>query len=387
MGAAKRILVLTMAVLLALSGAAVAEVSFQGRVIAGETVAIAAPFGGVVDKVHVRLGDPLEVGDPVASLETTRVYAAADGTVSGIFAQEGDDTEGIVSRYGAVLYLEPVNRYTVSASTEKAYNSSATKYVHIGEKVYLSCTKDGSHTGTAVVTGVAEGGGSGQDDASSSEGYTSFTLEVTGGDFYMGETVGIFRDSGFDSKSRIGRGTIRQNAAIPVKGSGSVLRMHVSEGETVERGQLLFETVTGTLDGLYAVDSDVVSGVKGLVASVDTAPGSAVEKGSKLITVYPEGSFQIEVLVNELDLNDIHEGDAVAVEFDWDVEGRLRLNGTVASISHVNAASGESGAASSSGAEYSAYIDFDAADEVRLGMSVVVYMAGDAPAFAEGAAE
>lgn len=387
MGAAKRILVLTMAVLLALSGAAVAEVSFQGRVIAGETVAIAAPFGGVVDKVHVRLGDPLEVGDPVASLETTRVYAAADGTVSGIFAQEGDDTEGIVSRYGAVLYLEPVNRYTVSASTEKAYNSSATKYVHIGEKVYLSCTKDGSHTGTAVVTGVAEAGGSGQDDASSSEGYTSFTLEVTGGDFYMGETVGIFRDSGFDSKSRIGRGTIRQNAAIPVKGSGSVLRMHVSEGETVERGQLLFETVTGTLDGLYAVDSDVVSGVKGLVASVDTAPGSAVEKGSKLITVYPEGSFQIEVLVNELDLNDIHEGDAVAVEFDWDVEGRLRLNGTVASISHVNAASGESGAASSSGAEYSAYIDFDAADEVRLGMSVVVYMAGDAPAFAEGAAE
>lgn len=387
MGAAKRILVLTMAVLLALSGAAVAEVSFQGRVIAGETVAIAAPFGGVVDKVHVRLGDPLEVGDPVASLETTRVYAAADGTVSGIFAQEGDDTEGIVSRYGAVLYLEPVNRYTVSASTEKAYNSSATKYVHIGEKVYLSCTKDGSHTGTAVVTGVAEGGGSGQDDASSSEGYTSFTLEVTGGDFYMGETVGIFRDSGFDSKSRIGRGTIRQNAAIPVKGSGSVLRMHVSEGETVERGQLLFETVTGTLDGLYAVDSDVVSGVKGLVASVDTAPGSAVEKGSKLITVYPEGSFQIEVLVNELDLNDIHEGDAVAVEFDWDVEGRLRLNGTVASISHVNVASGESGAASSSGAEYSAYIDFDAADEVRLGMSVVVYMAGDAPAFAEDAAE
>ena len=387
MGAAKRILVLTMAVLLALSGAAVAEVSFQGRVIAGETVAIAAPFGGVVDKVHVRLGDPLEVGDPVASLETTRVYAAADGTVSGIFAQEGDDTEGIVSRYGAVLYLEPVNRYTVSASTEKAYNSSATKYVHIGEKVYLSCTKDGSHTGTAVVTGVAEAGGSGQDDASSSEGYTSFTLEVTGGDFYMGETVGIFRDSGFDSKSRIGRGTIRQNAAIPVKGSGSVLRMHVSEGETVERGQLLFETVTGALDGLYAVDSDVVSGVKGLVASVDTAPGSAVEKGSKLITVYPEGSFQIEVLVNELDLNDIHEGDAVAVEFDWDVEGRLRLNGTVASISHVNAASGESGAASSSGAEYSAYIDFDAADEVRLGMSVVVYMAGDAPAFAEGAAE
>lgn len=383
-----RILTASLALMTALTGAAAAEVSFAGKVIASETVAITAPFGGLVDKVNVRAGDPLEVGDPVATLATAKVYATADGTVSGIFAKEGDDTEGIVSRYGAVVYLEPVNRYVVSATTEKAYNSSATKYVHIGEKVYLSCTKDGSHTGTAVVTGISDGSGAsgsgqGQDDNSNSDGYTTYTLEVTGGDFYMGETVGIFRDSGFDSKTRIGRGTIGQNAAIPVKGSGSVLKMHVKEGDKVERGELLFETVTGGLDGLYAMDNAIVSGVKGLVASVDTAPGSSVEKGAKLITVYPEGSFQIEVLVSELDLNDIHEGDKVAVEFDWDVEGRLRLEGTVSSISHVNASAQEgtsgSSAPSSAGAEYSAYIDFEATDEVRLGMSVIVYAAGGAP--------
>ena len=51
-----------------------------------------------------------------------------------------------------MLYIEPTNRYIVQASTEKAYNSSDTRYVHIGEKLYLSCAQDGSHRGTARVT-------------------------------------------------------------------------------------------------------------------------------------------------------------------------------------------------------------------------------------------
>lgn len=341
---------------------AMAEISFDGNVIASETTPIIAPFGGLVDSVALRVGDTVDVGETVATISTTKVYAAADGVVSGIFAKEGDSTEGIVERYGAVVYIEPTNRYIVSASTEKAYNSSSTKYVHIGEKVYLSCTKDGSHTGTAVVTSVKE---------TDESGNTPYTLEVTSGDFYMGETVSILRSGDYSSSSRIGRGTIQQNAAIPVKGSGSVLKLHVEVGDKVERGELLFETVEGDLDGLYAMDNTIVSGVAGVVASVETTPGSGVTKGSKLITVHPDGSFQIEVLVSELDLNAIAEGDTVAIEFDWDTEGTLRTTGTVASISRVNASA--EGGATSMDAEYSAYIDFEATDEVRLGMSVVVY--------------
>ena len=81
------------------------------------------------------------------------------------------------------------------------------------------------------------------------------------------------------------------------------------------------------------------------------------------------------MLVSELDLNDIHEGDPVAIEFEWDADGALRLNGTVATISRVNAKVAEG--ASNAAAEYSAYIDFDATDAVRLGMSVVVYTVGE----------
>ena len=357
-----RFAALCLALMFSIVGAAMAEISFEGKVIASETVPIIAPFGGLVDKVALRVGDPVAVGDAVATIDTTKVYATADGTISGVFAREGDDTEGIVTRYGAVAYIEPTNRYMVSASTEKAYNSSATKYVHIGEKVYLSCTKDGSHTGTAIVTSVSDVDESGN---------TPYKLEVTGGEFYMGETVGIFRNESCDSNSRIGRGTIQQNAAIAVKGSGSVLKMHVEVGDKVERGELLFETVEGVLDGLYAMDNTIVSGVAGLVASVDTAPGSAVSKGAKLVTVYPEGAFQIEVLVSELDLRDLREGDKVAIEFDWDADGARRIEGVVDSISHVNVQA-EAGAASA-GAQYSAYISFPATEDVRLGMSVIVY--------------
>lgn len=352
---------------LALPCAAMAELSFEGKVVAGETVPVLAPFGGMVDKIALRVGDAIALGDDVASIATTKAYAAADGTISGVFAREGDDAAGIAERYGALVYIEPTNRYVVSASTEKAYNSSATKYIHIGEKVYLSCTKDGSHTGTAIVTAVSDVDESGN---------TPYKLEVTGGSFYMGETVGIFRSADYSAQTRIGRGTIQQNAAIAVKGAGSVLRMHVQEGDSVERGELLFETVEGALDGLYAMDNTIVSGVTGIVASVDAAPGTAIEKGAKLISIYPEGSFQIEMQVSEMDLQDLHEGDGVEIEFDWNGGDFQRMRGTIDSISHVNIEA-EEGASASSIAEYSAYIQFDAAAEARLGMSVIVYLNSD----------
>lgn len=370
---------LALAVTLSLTGAsALAEISFSGKVVASETAAVLAPFGGLVDEVNLRVGDPVAIGDPVATIATTKVYASADGTVSGVFAKEGDATEGVEARYGGEVYIAPTNRYVVSATTEKAYNSSATKYVGVGEEVYLSCSKDGSHTGTAVVISVSDVDESGN---------TPYKLEVIGGEFYMGETVGIYRSTDYDKTTCIGRGTVQQNAAIAVKGTGSVLKMHVQVGDTVERGELLFETVEGGLDGLYAMDNAIVSNVAGVVASVDVTPGASATKGGKLITVYPEGSFQIEMLVSELDLRDLHEGDKVSIEFDWDTEGTQRAEGTVSSISHVNAGAGSDSASASSTAmaEYSAYIDFDASKtpDVRLGMSVIVYTEGVSDA-AEG---
>ena len=360
----KRVLCALIALTAMLSGvAARADISFDGRVIARDTLSVLAPFGGIVDSIDLRKGDSVHVGDPVATIQTHKVYAPTDGVIGGIFAREGDDTQGIISRYGGIMYLEPTSRYVVTGSTEKAYNSSATRYVHIGEEVYLSCTKDGTHTGTAIVIGV---------DDLDENGNTPYKLEVTSGAFYMGEAVNIYRTRAYSSSSRIGRGTVHQNSAMAISGEGSVLRLHVREGDTVERGELLFETVEGALDGLYAMDNTILSGIDGIVASVEVAQGSAVAKSGRLITVYPMDAMQIEMFVSEMDLPEIHEGDQVSIEFEWDVDAAMALPGTISGISRVAA---ETGNAASGETQYSAYVDFTPVDAVSMDMSVVVHLA------------
>ena len=352
-------LFLTALLLLTLAPGALAETSFTGKVIPEDTVAVTAPFGGSIEHMYLRAGDVVKKGDKVATISTTPVYATIEGTVSGVFALPGDSAESVGTRYGAVMYIEPTNRFVINASTEKAYNSSETKLIHIGEKVYLSCTQDGTHQGTAIVTAVKD---------TDESGSTPYTLEVTGGDFYISETVGIYRSEKYEASTRIGRGTVAQNKAVGITATGSVLRLSVQEGETVERGELLFETVDGTLDGLYAVDNTILSAVDGVVATADAKVGTATSKDANLITVYPDNAFEIEIEVSEYDLTEIHEGDKVVIEFEWDADGLKKYVGEVVTISKVSKETTEK----SSEARYSAYIRFAPDEQVRLGMSVMV---------------
>ncbi|MEI3406563.1 MAG: HlyD family efflux transporter periplasmic adaptor subunit [Christensenellales bacterium] len=64
---------------------------------------------------------------------------------------------------------------------------------------------------------------------------------------------------------------------------------------------MLFEAVTGTLDGLYAPDTQVVSDVAGVVATVDASNGRAVEKDAKMATVYSSDDMQIKMVISEAD--------------------------------------------------------------------------------------
>ena len=150
----KKPFAMLLAAALLLPGAALCETMFSGEVTAGQTQVIAAPYGGIVQDVAVRVGDSVDIGDTVASIGTQKVYAMTEGTISGVFANEGDAAADIKERYGALCYIEPINRYTLDASTEKAYNSSENRYIHIGETVFLSCTKDGTHQGRGVITAI-----------------------------------------------------------------------------------------------------------------------------------------------------------------------------------------------------------------------------------------
>lgn len=345
----KKILAIVMAMVL-LSGIALAETTFDGKVVAGDAVSVTAPFGGSVSNFRLRAGSRVSIGDAVATINTTKVYAPADGTIAGVFAQTGDAVDDVKTRWGAVMYIMPSHKYTITADIEKAYNSSETKYVNIGETVYIACTAAGDHTAVGVVT-AASG--------------NTYTVETTSGTLMMEETVNIYRTADHAAKSRIGRGTVGRTQEISVGGSGSILKLHVKDGDKVERGQLLFETVTGTLDGLYATSNEILSDVAGVIATVNTSAGANVNKGDTLLTVYTMDTLQIEISVNEYDLAAITEGDEVEITFNYDPDQPTRLKGKVSMISHLSTSQ-------DSEASYLAYVDFTPNDKVRIGMTAVV---------------
>lgn len=348
----KRLIATIAALMLALMpAAALGDNTFDGKVVAGEAISVTAPFGGTVASLSIRAGTQLSVGEPIAEIETGKVYATADGTVTGVFAQAGDGVENVVSRYGAVMYILPDNKYVITADIEKAYNSSDMKYVNIGETVYLRCVSDGDHTATGVITSASG---------------TNYTVETTSGELIMEESVNIYRTPDYATKSRIGRGTVSRNPGLAMGGSGSILRLHVKDGDAVKRGELLYETVTGSLNGLYATDNVILSDVNGVIASVGVTAGGNVTKGDTLLTVYPRESLQIETTIDEYDLATIAEGDKVSISFSWDESNATKMEGVVSMISHISESSATGEAA------YKAYIDFTPTDEVRLGMTVVV---------------
>lgn len=336
-------------------------ITFTGTVTASETYEVYAPIGGTVEKVEGEVGQRVKQDEVIVRLSTTKVYAEEAGTVTGVFGQPGDNAETVAEKYGAVMYIEGESVYSIAASTNNAYNTTATKFVHVGEEVYLSCYSDGKHTGTGVITAI--------------EG-TDYTVRVTSGEFLVGETVNVYRGESAVSTKRIGRGTLNRTSPTAVTGSGSIVAFAVSSGDTVERGDLLFETLDGSFDGLYMSGSDITAGVNGTISQIDAQQGGKIEKDSVIAVVYPEGSMRVEAQIEEANLASIAVGDPVSIELVWNQDEEISYSGTITMISAISD-SAEEDAKSSEGetddtVTYTVYIDFTPDENTRYGMSAVV---------------
>ena len=335
-----------------LSGSAGA-VSFTGTVAASDTVEVYAPIGGSVESVDVSVGQRVQAGDVLATLETTKIYAPEDGVITGIFGEPGDSAETVGSRYGAVMYIEGESVYTISASTDEAYNTTANKFVHVGEEVYLYCYSHGTHTGTGVITGI--------------EG-TDYTVNVLEGEFLLEETISIFRGETTSSSQRIGRGEINRKNPTAVTANGSIVSIAVQDGDTVQKGDLLFETLSGSFDGMYMSGAQITSDAAGVVAQLNLNQGGKTEKDSVAAVIYPEGKMRIEAQVSEYNLAEIAVGDKVNVELIWNQDEEVNYEGVVTMISAVASA----GEGMSADAYYTVYVDFTPDADTRYGMSAVV---------------
>lgn len=352
-----------------LCGAALADtLSFSGTVTAASTAEVYAPIGGRVASVAVKAGDTVKAGDVLATLETEKVYAPEAGTVTGVFGQPGDNAETVGQRYGAVLYIEGESVFSITATTEEAYSAAANKLVHVGEEVLLCAYSDSSRRGSGVITSI--------------EG-VNYNVRVLSGSFLVGEKITVYRGSAVSSK-RVGRGTLDRTSPTAVTAQGSIVSLAVQDGDTVEKGQLLFETLSGDFDGLYMTGSDILATVDGTVSQVNAQQGQSIEKNSVAAVIYPADAMQITGQVDEEDLRGVAVGDAVSIELIWNQDEDAAVSGRVAAIS---ALANESGGQEDSAVTYDVTITFTPDASTRYGMSALITTVDPDSDYAEDLAE
>lgn len=346
----KIIALLLMLMLLALPALA-DTIEATGTVTATMMQTLLSPASAPIDTLFVQQGDHVDGGAGLLRLKTTAVYATQDGTVR-VFGQVGNATDAITSRYGAVVYLEPAQRYTISASTRSAYNSDDTKLIHAGETVYLRATNNTKLTGTGTVTSVSN---------------TSYTVEVDGTPFTSGLSINIYRDSAFAATTMIGNGKTAQTGAVLYTGSGYLTALHVTNGQSVQAGDCLFETLEGDFtpgDPDMALLSAPASGV---IAAIYTNSGSMATAQTALIDFYPDDGLRIFCSIPEEDTLRIHAGDSVSL---------LLPGEEVASLfGHVEKISLLPDNTAAYGTTYTVSIIPDTMANLRYGMQVTVQFA------------
>ena len=345
----KQITAIIFALLMLAASIAQAEsLSLGGTVEAGVTMPVYAPVGGTVESVNVEKGMHVAAGETLFTYRTEKIYASADGTVTGVFVKAGDDAETVAAQYGADLYIEGTAVYSVSSNISNAYSAVETKLVHAGETVYLLCRTDSSRRGTGMITEV---------DGS------NYAVLVTEGDFIIGDSVSIFREETYTDKTRVGRGTISRVNPTAVTGSGAVVRVAVKDGQQVKRGDLLMETLSGTFEGYQMTGTAVTAAEEGVIVSVSAEVGRTVSKGEVAVQIAPISGMRVEAAVSADDRQSLKAGDKVTIELEAD-ESKT-YEGTVRYITELP----EEGADE---VTYKAVIDFAPDENVYFGMAVVV---------------
>ena len=283
-----------------LAPSALAEV-YEGRTAALETVQVRAAVGGGVEAVEVEAGQRVAPGEALIRLSAERTFAGQDGTVSLVYAEAGDAVSG------PVLEIAPLERYAIHCTVDKAYQSADSTLVHGGETVYVKCTADGTHRAVGVVTQV-EGG--------------EYRVITLGGELYVGETVYLYRDADFTADQRVGIGTVVVSDVVSYEAEGELTRLNVSEGDYVERGQLLYEIGGG----------EVSAPVAGIVASVSCEIGDAVAAEQAVVGIVPEGAVCVEIELDEAAAARVSVGDTARLTFAGE-EDEDASPGTVIEIS------------------------------------------------------
>ena len=285
---------------------ALAEV-YSGVTSAYSTLAITADAGGLVRSLNVEAGSAVNQGDSIAQIEAAKVFARQDGTIARIHASEGSRTEG------AVLELAPVSRYTVHCTTDGGYDSIANNRIHCGETLYMMCSSNGTHQGSGTVYSI--------------DGET-FMLQADGGEFYVGEAVYLYRDAQHSYKQLVGMGTVVTSAAESYESTGMIAKIHVSEGEYVQRGELLYEVIEGE-------SAAITAPAGGIITSCEIDAGANVAQGETIATMVSGQEIYVSFEADEAQAAQLCAGSQLMLNYACEPEDSFSY-GQIVDISNLS---------------------------------------------------
>lgn len=190
-------------------------------------------------------------------------------------------------------------------------------------------------------------------------------MELTAGDFENGDNIKIYRDEKMGTKSCIGSGTIERAADVAVSGTGRVLSCAVQPGQTVRKGQLLFE-LSGQDAQADVTGATVMASHAGAVElAAGVSSGQQVYKGQLLASIHDLDVMNVVAEVDEMDLERVHVGDTLTVVFDC--QPQEEVSGTVTDISLI-------GNAKQNATYYDVTISISTSWQVLPGMNATVWL-------------
>ena len=287
---------------------------YEGKTVSNSEVALRAPAGGTLEHFDLREGDLTDTETVLGYISDYRVFSDTDGIVN-LF----EDETGILFS-GVMASVAPQRKYIVMATSDKGYNNADVRFVHTGELLYIRCTTDGSHLARGIVTAVSG---------------SSFDVEVTGGDLFIGETVYLYRTKDYAIPARVGMGTAV--AALPHEYSisnGYLRRLAVADGQAVERGQLLYTWSDGST-------SEIIAPIRGIVRTVLTESGDQVTADQILAWIVPDNDITVQINIPEDELHTVMSASQVTVFFASDAES-VSHTGRIIGISHTDNGTGYS---------------------------------------------
>ena len=192
---------------------------------------------------------------------------------------------------------------------------------------------------------------------------TSYTVQVTEGNFITGDVVSVYRDAAYSDTLRIGRGNAERANPTAVNATGAIVNVAVQDGDEVKRGDLLLETLTGSFDGYAMSGTSVTAEEAGVITSVTAEAGTAVSKGDIVAKIAPLSAMRVTASVTADDRKELKAGDKVTIALESDETKTYA--GTVRYISELPEEDTET-------VQYKVTIDFTPDENAVYGMSVVV---------------